>query len=222
VIARHGCPAEHHSRTACPQLLHHHHVLQSHPAFPSYVLRARTPSLRSSCSTPCGPRVPQSKQRRSVGVRWAQSLVLLSSSCVLLPLIGLLWRSRETRETRRETRETPSLPSIHTAFPTRSVARSACSRRAAFSLIRSCPSSALQRLDRQADTLGDQAHFLLVNCAPSLSNHDVAKWGERRRLQFIQHFKLLGPAPKYRPSNQKASLIIQSLARGYLARKYNK
>ena len=83
-------------------------------------------------------------------------------------------------------------------------------------------SKAAQRLDRQAASLGDQAHFMLVNCAPGMDNFAIQAWADRRKLRTIDHFKLLGPAPKYRPSNDKASRIIQGLARGYLARKYNR
>ena len=81
---------------------------------------------------------------------------------------------------------------------------------------------AAQRLDQQSASLSDKAHILLVNCAPGMSNLEVTAWADKRKLHFIDHFKLLGPAPKYRPSNQKASLIIQSLARGYLGRKYSR
>ena len=83
-------------------------------------------------------------------------------------------------------------------------------------------SKAAQRLDRQAASLSDQAHFMLVNCAPGMDNFAIQSWADRRKLRSIEHFKLLGPAPKYRPSNDKASRIIQGLARGYLARKYNR
>lgn len=81
---------------------------------------------------------------------------------------------------------------------------------------------AAQRLDSQSARLSDKANFLLVNCAPGMDNFDIENWAERKRLHNIAHYKLLGPAPKYRPSNQKAALIIQGLARGYLSRKYNK
>ena len=56
---------------------------------------------------------------------------------------------------------------------------------------------AAQRLDRQVSSVGDSAHFLLVNCSPGLENLDIQAWARKRKLRFIDHYKLLGPAPKY-------------------------
>ena len=81
---------------------------------------------------------------------------------------------------------------------------------------------AAKRLDQQCSNLGDKARFLLVNCAPALTRLEVKAWGEQKGIRHMDHFRLLGPAPKYRPSNEKAALIIQGLSRGYLTRKYNK
>ncbi len=55
---------------------------------------------------------------------------------------------------------------------------------------------AAQRLDRQASSLADKAHFLLVNCSPAADVAQVQEWAHARKIRYVEHFKLLGPAPK--------------------------